>query len=170
MIQLNFTNNTVYSNDPKAYTLEKSNYFGTKEGNKIEFSLFEGLYLVETKKAELLQNTKKLNEEEIEKKFSKIDKKFQIKYSVYNDLRSKGYIPKTGLKFGGEFRVYEKGKGPGKDHSKWIVFTESEKNYNSWTDFTAKNRVAHSTNKKLLLAIVDDENNVSYFEVNWVKI
>ncbi|MBU1252016.1 MAG: tRNA-intron lyase, partial [Nanoarchaeota archaeon] len=36
-------------------------------------------------------------------------------------------------------------------------------------DFSAKNRVAHSTKKNLLLAIVDEEGDVSYYEVRWVK-
>jgi len=170
MITLQLINETIQSNDPSAYTLQKTNFFGEKENSKVIYSLFEGLFLVETKKAKLSSNNKELSIEEIEKKFSKIDKKFETKYAVYKDLRSKGYIPKTALKFGGEFRVYEKGKGPGKAHAKWIVFTESEKNSNSWHEFTAKNRVAHSTNKKLLLAIVDDEKDVSYFEVNWMKI
>jgi tRNA-intron endonuclease len=120
--------------------------------------------------AELQANLKPITIDEADKKFSKIDKKFPIKYAVYKDLRDKGHVPKTALKFGAEFRVYKKGKGPGKGHSDWIVFTESEKNSHTWHDFTAKNRVAHSTNKKLLMAIVDDEKDVSYFEISWTKI
>lgn len=170
MIQLHLVNNTIKSNDPKAYTLEKNQHFGKKENDKVEFSLFETLYLLETKKAKLFSNLKPITIEDTEKKFSKIDKKFQTKYPVYKDLRSKGHIPKTALKFGAEFRVYKKGKAPGKGHSEWVVFTESEKNSHTWHDFTAKNRVAHSTGKKLLLAIVDDEKDVSYFEVGWTKI
>lgn len=170
MITLHLINTEVKSNDTKAYTLEKVNHFGKKEKNTINFSLFETMYLLETKKAKLQLNLKDVSIEEAEKKFSRIDKKFQTKYSVYKDLRKKGYIPKTALKFGAEFRVYEKGKGPGKGHSKWIVFTEKENGQNTWHDFTAKNRVAHSTNKKLLLAIADDEKDISYFEVNWKKI
>ena len=169
MITLHLINNTVKSNDPKAYTLEKASHFGKKEDNKIEFSLFETMYLLETKKAKLESNLKAVSIDEAEKKFSKLDKKFAVKYAAYKDLRKKGYIPKTALKFGAEFRVYEKGKGPGKGHAKWIVFTESEKNSHSWHEFTAKNRVAHSTKKNLLLAILDEESDVSYYEVRWIK-
>lgn len=170
MIIINLIGNITKSNNPKAYTLEKTQHFGKKNENTIEFSLFETMYLLETKKAIIKQNSKELTIKETEKKFSRIDKKFQTKYAVYKDLRKKGHIPKTALKFGAEFRVYEKGKGPGKGHSKWIVFTEKENGQNTWHDFTAKNRVAHSTNKKLLLAIVDDEKDISYFEINWKKI
>lgn len=170
MITLHLINTTIQSSDPQAYTLEKTSFFGEREDSKIIYSSFEAMYLVETKKAQLQINLKKISTEEVEKKFSKSDKKFQTKYAVYKDLRSKGHVPKTALKFGAEFRVYEKGKAPGKGHSKWIIFTETESSQNSWHDFTAKNRVAHSTGKKLLLAIVDDEKDVSYFEIGWIKI
>jgi tRNA-intron endonuclease len=39
----------------------------------------------------------------------------------------------------------------------------------TWHDFSAKNRVAHSTNKTLLIAIVDEESDVSYYEVKWTR-
>lgn len=170
MIKATLVNNIVKSNDPKAYSLEKTSHFGNKIKNIIEYSLYEALYLVYTKKIEVFFNDKKLESTELEKKFNRIDKKFEVKYAVYEALRKKGHIPKTALKFGAEFRVYEKGKGPGKGHSKWIVYTESESSKNSWHDFSAKNRVAHSTNKKLLLAIVDNEKDVLFFEVAWKKI
>jgi tRNA-intron endonuclease len=67
---------------------------------------------------------------------------------VYKNLRKQSYTVKTGLKFGADFRVYEKGKTPDESHAKWLVFVEHETNKNSWQDFSAKNRVAHSTKKK----------------------
>ena len=102
-------------------------------------------------------------------KLKKIVKKIQIKYPVFNDLRERGYIVKTALKFGADFRVYDKGARPGKKHAKWIVFTDHESKKISWNDFSAKNRVAHSTRKNLLLAIVDEEGDITYYEVKWVK-
>jgi tRNA-intron endonuclease len=73
------------------------------------------------------------------------------------------------LKFGAEFRVYEMGLKPGEEHAKWIVFTENESKKASWNEFSAKNRIAHSTNKKLLLAIVDEEGDITYYEVDWIR-
>jgi len=48
-------------------------------------------------------------------KFKRIDKKIQIKYPVFKDLREKGYIVKTALKFGADFRIYDKGQKPGEN-------------------------------------------------------
>jgi len=66
---------------------------------------------------------------------------------VFKNLREKGYIVKTALKFGAEFRIYEKGAKPGKNHAKWIVFTDYESGKLTWHEFSAKTRVAHSTKK-----------------------
>ena len=168
-IQAQLIGNSVESNSKKAYSLSKQNSFGEHIGEKIKYMLQEAVYLVEKKKMEIYKGNKILTESDLIKKFTKIDKKFQIKYAVYKDLRSKGYIVKTALKFGAEFRVYEKGKKPGKTHAKWIVFTDSENNKLSWNEFSAKNRVAHSTNKNILLAIVDEEEQISYYEIKWLK-
>ena len=84
-------------------------------------------------------------------------------------MRNRGYIVKTALKFGADFRVYDKGKKPGKTHAKWVVFVDHESKKINWNEFSAKNRVAHSTKKKLLLAIVDEESSVSYYEVSWIR-
>jgi len=53
-------------------------------------------------------------------------------------LRDKGYVVKTALKFGADFRVYEKGRTPDEEHAKWIVFVEHESNKFSWQDFFFK--------------------------------
>ena len=106
---------------------------------------------------------------------NELDKKFELTDDEYGigdfieDLREKGYIVKSALKFGADFRVYNKGANLGDDHAKWIVFCEHESNKASWTDFAAKNRVAHSTKKNLLIGIVDEEGDVTYYEVSWVK-
>ena len=107
---------------------------------------------------------------ELLKKFQRFDKKIQIKYPVFKNLREKGYIVKTALKFGADFRVYDKGIKSGKKHAKWIVFVDHESKKLTWHEFSAKNRVAHSTKKNLLLAIVDEESDITYYEVSWLKL
>ena len=170
-IQATFMSEKIFSNTKEAFSLFESQRFGERTGEKIFYTLQETLFLVENKKMELLDSKdKKITEKDLLKKFEKIDKKFKTKYLVFRDLRQKGMIVKTALKFGAEFRVYEKGKKISEDHAKWILFPVSENQILTWQDFSAKNRIAHSTNKKLLIAVVDEENAVSYYEVNWLKI
>lgn len=161
---------TIISNDSEAFSLFEKSRFGERVANKIHYMLPEALYLLEKGKINLIEGKKELSFNQAIEKLKKKDKKIQTKFAVYKDLREKGFIPKTALKFGADFRVYDKGDKPGEEHARWIVFTDNEINKFSWQDFSAKNRVAHSTKKKLLLAIVDEEFDVTYYEVDWVKL
>lgn len=167
-IQAHIFGNTISTNSSNAFSLYKKSNFGEPSGDKIKYSFSEALFLLEDKKIELFQGKNNISFEKLLGKIQKIDKKINIKYPVFKDLRKKGYIVKTALKFGSDFRVYEKGSKTSK-HSKWIVFCDHESKKISWHEFSAKNRVAHSTKKKLLLAIVDEEEDISYYEIKWIK-
>jgi len=152
-IQAHLIGEMISSNSPEAYSLYKKTFF-----------------LVEKEKIEIFSKNKKISKKELINKLQKIDKKMQIKYLIFKDLRKKGYIVKTGLKFGAEFRVYDKGVKLEKKHARWIVFIEHEESEKlTWHEFSAKDRVAHSTKKKLLLAIVDEEGEITYYEISWLK-
>ncbi len=159
----------ISTNESEAFSLYKKSAFGEPVGEKIQYTLSEAMFLIEKEKIEIYYKNRKISKTELLNKFQRIDKKFSIKYPVFKDLREKGYVVKTALKFGADFRIYEKGKSPGKEHAKWIVFADRETNKTSWQEFSAKNRVAHSTKKRLLLAIIDEESDASYYEINWIK-
>lgn len=160
----------IFSNSAEAQNLFSKSRFGEKTDGKIYYTLTEALFLFEDGKLEVLDSRgKKIQKENLIKRFQRINKKFQINYQVFKDLRKKGYIVKSALKFGSDFRIYEKGTQISKDHSKWLCFTTSENENLKWSEFSSKNRVAHSTKKNLLIAVVDEENDVTYFEVSWIK-
>lgn len=159
----------VFSADSEAYSLYQKSHFGEPNEDKIQYSLTEALFLVQKGKMDIFLGKEKISKNEFMNKIRKIDKKIQIKYPVFKDLRERGYIVKSALKFGADFRVYDKGTNPGEKHAKWVVFTDHESKKLTWHDFSAKNRIAHSTKKHLLLAIVDEEGDVSYYEVSWLK-
>lgn len=159
----------ILSVDADAFSLYKKSHFGEPKDNKLQYSLSEALFLVEKGKMDIFSRNKKLSQKEFIEKCRRIDRKIQIKYPVFKDLRERGYVVKTALKFGADFRVYEKGASPGERHAKWIVFAEHESNRLTWHEFSAKNRVAHSTKKNLLLAIADEEGDISYYEIKWLK-
>ena len=148
------------SNKKEAFELNSKSSFGESKEGKIIYSVYEVLYLIEKRQVKLLKNNKEI-------KFSELLKKADSAlYEVFKDLRDKGNILKEGLKFGADFRVYEKGDKPGKAHAKYLLFIVNGKNINTLA-FAAKARIAHSTKKILLLAIVDGEGDVSYYETNW---
>ena len=137
--------------------------FGTlnKQGGT-ELSSEEALYLVEKKKIDV-----DVSFDNLRRRFNRSNKNFEERYAVFRDLRNRGYILKSGLKFGCDFRVYDKGSRPGKTHAKWLVFSTKENSKSSWKEMSGMARVANSTKKNVLVGIVDSENGVSYFEVSW---
>lgn len=140
------------------------------ENGKVELSLLEGLYLMEKGRLEIKSDRgKKLTFEGYLKKAREAEPNFWIRYCVFKDIRNRGYIIKTALKFGADFRVYDRGVKPGEDHARWIVYPVHEGDTLTWYEFAAKNRVAHSTKKKLLIGIVDDEGDVTYYEIRWMR-
>lgn len=167
-IQATLIKGKVTSNSSEAHTLFQKSQFGEKLGEKILYSLPEAFLLLEEEKMQITDfQEKKISKETALKKFTRTDKNFSTRYPTFKDLRKKGYVVKTALKFGADFRIYEKGKTS--SHSKWLCFTTPENQKISWQDFAAKTRVAHSSKKNLLIAIVDEENSVSYYEIKWTK-
>ena len=148
----------------------QSRYGIMLENSKVQLSLIESLYLIEKSKIDVYKSkNKKIDFNGFVIKSKKLEPNFWIRYCVFKDIRNRGYIIKTALKFGADFRVYDRGVKPGEDHAKWVVFPVYEGNTLTWYEFAAKNRVAHSTRKRLLIGVVDDENDVSYWEVRWMR-
>ena len=158
-------------NSDEAKELYNQGRYGTLLDNgRVQLSLIEGLYLMEKQRIEIQKNSKKsFDFDDFIKKARKLEPNFWIRYAVYKDVRNRGYIIKTALKFGADFRVYDRGVKPGDDHAKWVVYPVYEGSTLTWYEFAAKNRVAHSTRKRLLIGVVDDENDVSYWEVKWTR-
>jgi len=148
----------------------QSRFGNLLESGKVELSLLEALYLMEKGRLEIQTESRKLvTFEQYLKKARKVEPNFWIRYCVFKDMRNRGYIIKTALKFGADFRVYDRGVKPGEDHARWIVYPVHEGETLTWYEFAAKNRVAHSTKKRLLMGIVDDEGDVTYYEIKWMR-
>jgi tRNA-intron endonuclease, archaea type len=168
--EITFNKQEFSSNKSKAFELKERSYFGEKKEDTIIYSAYEAVYLTEKNKAKIIFKQKNLIFKEIVNKLAKKEKDFLTNYIVFKDLRDKGYILKTALKFGAEFRVYEKGASPKKKHAKWLLFPISKSKQLTKQDFIAKNRIAHSIKKNLLIAIIDDEQDIIYYEIKWIKI
>src|SRR3989338_11660309 len=95
-------------NSDKARDLHTKSSFGEIISNKLNFSLYEALFLIEKGKIKIIDRKGDIiNADSFEKKAIRIEKNFLTKYAVFKNLREKGYILKTGLKFGADFRAYD---------------------------------------------------------------
>lgn len=160
---------TEISDEAKEF-YNQSRFGNVLEDEKVQLSLLEALYLMDKGKLEIKDyHKKKVDFDLFIKKARRVEPNFWIRYCVFKDIRDRGYIIKTALKFGADFRVYDRGVKPGEDHARWIVYPVHEGSTITWYEFAAKNRVAHSTKKRLMIGIVDDEGDVTYYEIKWIR-
>lgn len=159
----------------EANEIFESGWYGDLFEDRLELALVEAALLIERKKIEV-KKKKKLSFEDFYKYCLKIDKRFHIKYAVYKDLRERGLPVRTGFKFGCDFRVYERGvmpikKGPkaAHEHTKWVVFCVSEDYTCSFQELSRAVRLAHNIRANMLWAVVDNENDVTYYSVTYIS-
>jgi len=153
-----------------ARELSNQSRYGSIENSRVCLSLIEALFLLEKGKLAIKDRRRhQMTYQEFLRRAIRTEPNFWVRYCVYRDIRGRGYIVKTALKFGADFRVYDRGVKPGEDQKKWVVFPVHEGSTMTWYEFSAKNRVAHSTKKRLLIGCVDAEQDVTYWERKWVR-
>ena len=167
-----YKNKLMVWDEAQANQLYQRGSFGKPlSGGKLQLAPVEALYLLDEGKIRVLEGRtgKPLTFEKLLAKLAKIDSDLMLKYIAYADLRSRGYVVKTGLKFGAHFRVYERGEKPGETHSKYVVHAIPESAVFKPSDFARAVRLAHSVRKGRLFAVVDDEGDVTYYSLSREK-
>ena len=160
-------NDLVIIKDDKALNLHSKSFYGNLTDEGLQLSLIEALYLLEKEKINVQMKGREISLDEMYQIIH--DKDLFTDYLVYADLRNRGYILKTGFKYGSEFRLYERGTSPGDGHSNFLVKVTSENDHIPLKDLSSYVRVAHGVNKYLLLAVVDQENDITYYNIEWTR-
>lgn len=157
----------IEKGNKKPISFNQKSGFGKLSEEMLELSIIEACYLMENGRIDIYENDSKCELSYI-LDMLKNDNLYG-KYIVYRDLKNRGYIIKTGFKYGSEFRLYERGGGPGQGHSDYLVKVLYETYDVKVLDFSSYVRVAHGVNKKLLLAVVDDDLDITYYNVEWTR-
>jgi len=177
-IPTKFINSRVIVFNPlyASYLYVKMKFFGSPLGiNKprleyfskpSELSIIEAYYLLSNEKITIsdVKSNKELSIEEFFEIGKEIHDKFEEKYIIYKDLREKGYVPRPGLKFGADFVCYK--KGPGLEHSPFIVHVLPHDSKISAIDMVRAGRLATSVRKKFVIA---NPLTSSYYFFEWFK-
>jgi tRNA-intron endonuclease len=142
-----------------------------REDKRNELSLEEALLLLKRNKLKVKYQEEEFDEKGFFGHACRQDAEFPWKFAVYEDLRGRGLLVRTGFKFGTHFRVYARGvklkRGPKnvKEHTKWIVHAIPENYTCSFPELSRAVRLAHNIRAKMLWAVVDEEGDVTYYEV-----
>ena len=140
--------------------------FGELKNQVLVLDLHEALFLSAKDKLEIENESgKKADAEELMKLGQKADKKFYSNHIVFADLRERGFVVKTGLKFGFDFRVYPRGKKQGEAHTQWVVSVCTQEEKFSMPELSRMVRLAGNIKTELLQAIVDSEDDINYYRI-----
>jgi tRNA-intron endonuclease len=149
----------------EASTLYNRGYFGVpRSGGGLDLSFLEAVYLVEAERLEVRRGEKPVSLGDLFRVAGSKEDGFEIRYLVYRDLRQRGYVVEA---FEGpvDFHVLPRGGAPRKTPSKYWVRALSERAVFDLAELLQRAEEAASVHKTLLLGLVDEESDLTYYAV-----
>lgn len=145
--------------------------YGTVENKKLKLSSYEALFLLDKGLLEIKQKRvkKTLGFQEVLQRFKTLDENAWVKYLIYRDLRSRGYVVRDGFGLGVDFRLYERGEY-GKDIAEYIIYGIQEGKPVSMKELTSALKHAQSSKKKLVLAVLNRRGEIVYYSLSQLMI
>lgn len=95
---------------------------------------------------------------------------FWEKYVVYRDLKTRGYVVRRGIKDVSHFRVYKKGAKKGNEVAKFIYFGIFEGKLLPLVKLHEISDYAMNNRQDLILAVVDRQMDITYYNVKKQEI
>lgn len=138
-----------------------------KYNDILELSLFEALYLYERGMINIIDTEgKEISIEELRKICIDRIPDFVELYEVYKDFRNKGFIVRSGMKFGSDFSLYR--TAPGIEHAPYLVGVYRKGQEIDPVELIRAGRLSHSVRKKFIIA-VHLGDNLKYAFLEWYK-
>lgn len=158
----------IVSDQAEASQIHNKGYYGIPQpGGALKLDLMEAVFLVESSRLEVESEGRKWSSGDLFRFAHGRSEGFEIRYLVYRELRQRGYIVKLGQP-PLDFRVFPRGGSPNKTPSKWWVAAISERSAFDLGSLLENLDRTTDVRKKLLLAVVDEESDVTYYDVRRV--
>ncbi|HOL41122.1 MAG TPA: tRNA-intron lyase, partial [Methanospirillum sp.] len=141
----------------EGYALYEQSGFGRPQKDGLRLSPVEALYLVYRGRIEIPG----YDFDTLLVRFSEDAHMFRS-FLVYRDIRERGYVVQTGPH---DFRVFKRGEKPGKGESQYMVRVLSERDLIDFSVVQEEVRTTLNMRKQHILAVVDDEFEITYYEV-----
>lgn len=141
--------------------------YGVPENENLLLTFFEALFLVSKEILEVYEEKtdKTLGFQDILECFQVTDKDAWVRYLVYRDLRSRGYVVREGFGLGIDFRVYERGEY-GKEIATYLIFVIQEGQPVLIEDLARALNYVLNLKKELVLAVINRRGEVVYYSVS----
>ncbi|HEV2165586.1 MAG TPA: tRNA-intron lyase [Thermoplasmata archaeon] len=155
----------VVSDPAEASAVHARGFFGTLEGATLRLDRFESVYLGETRRLALADaRGHPVEWPKLFRSAARADPAFGIRYVVYRDLRQRGYVVRASPP-PVSFAVLPRGGILHKTPSKYWVECQSERVPFDLARLVDLADRAQGAKKSLLLALVDEESDLTYYRV-----
>jgi len=155
-------NRAIVFDKKLARALFEKEFFGKPFGEWLQISYVETLYLNKRGIIEIsIPGGKKISKEKVDNIISRNQPDINQRLSVFENLKKRGLIVKTGFKFGSHFRAYT--KDPNEIHAEYLIHVVSADFKSIWEEISRAVRLAHSVKKEICLA------QVSKSKIDYIK-
>lgn len=155
-MKASFNGEWVYLEEEGRALYENSGY-GRLDGDRLKLFPEEALYLAGNGKI----TVNRFVFDELAGRFAE-NEGFLRRFLVYRDIRERGLVIQTGPQ---DFRVFRRGEKPGKGRTQYLIRVLSERDFVEFVAIAAESHSAANMRKQFIVAIVDDENEITYYEV-----
>ena len=142
--------------------LYEQNGYGRPDSGGLKLSHQEALYLLHRQKIEVTGYS-------FDTLFSVFadESGFLRSFLVYRDLRERGYVVQAGPH---DFRVFRRGEKPGTSESLYLVRVLSERDPIRFVTLIEEVIASRNMRKQYVLAVVDDEEELTYYEIKLQRL
>ncbi|MCW3981033.1 MAG: tRNA-intron lyase [Candidatus Bathyarchaeota archaeon] len=141
--------------------------YGTVQDKKLVLNVYEALFLKSKGLLEVFNGKprKPLDFQELLHRFGDKDENVWVKYLIYRDLRSRGYVVRDGFGLGIDFRVYERGEYSNATATYLILGLQEGKPISIQALVSILKHV-QSLKKKMVLAVVNRRGEIVYYTLS----
>ncbi|MEM2130735.1 MAG: tRNA-intron lyase [Candidatus Bathyarchaeia archaeon] len=141
--------------------------YGTPENSDLILSYYEALYLLDKGIIEVIdeETNTSISFQQLLTKARIIDKDAWVRYLIYRDLRSRGYVVREGFSLGIDFRVYKKGEY-NKSTADYLVLGIKEGQPIAINDLAGVLSRAQSLKKTLILSVLNRRGEIVYYSLS----
>ena len=145
--------------------------YGVPENEKLTLSFYEALFLLSKGIIEVKSKKpkKKIGFKTLLQRYQSFEKNAWVKYLIYRDLRSRGYVAREGFGLGIDFRVYERGEY-GKETATYLIFGIQEGQPVTVEELARALKYVQSLKKKLVLAVLNRRGEVVYYSISQLTL
>jgi tRNA-intron endonuclease, archaea type len=160
----------VTVHDPRAVEgLGRALAYGSRIGDRLELSLLEAMYLVDSGQLTLrdAKSGRTVGPDRLQRRAERLDPRFEERRAAYGELRGRKLVVKTGFKYGAHFRAYP--RNPEHAHARYLVQAVPASHRAAWPEIAGGVRVAQGVRKEFVIAGVTPEAKVRFLSLERVR-